>query len=184
MLKALFVSAAIFTMGTTSVAHAGVSTPTQPEALVEQAALSIEDAKGEALADAVLSALDLDLIARFTLGRHAASLSDEDQSRFADALEVFLRKQLVTQSAKLQNVSLEILQTANRNARDAIVTTRVTGFGDPLTVRWRVVQRRGAWSVVDLEFQGVWLAIEQRAQVNAILGKPGAAIEDVIKQLG
>ncbi|MEM9055140.1 MAG: ABC transporter substrate-binding protein [Pseudomonadota bacterium] len=184
MFKALFVSAALFSMGAANAAYAGASAPNQPEALVEQAALSIEETQGEALADAVLSALDLELIAQFTLGRYATSLSSEDQSKFATALEAFLRKQLVAQSAKLQNVSLEVLQTANRNARDAIVTTRVTGFGEPLTLRWRVVQRKGAWSVVDLEFQGVWLAIEQRAQINAILSKPGAAIDDVIKQLG
>ena len=30
----------------------------------------------------------------------------------------------------------------------------------------------------------IWLAIEQRAQVASILGRPGASIDDVIAQFG
>ena len=37
---------------------------------------------------------------------------------------------------------------------------------------------------VDLEFSGGWLAIEQRAQIAAILDRPGADIDDVIAQFG
>ena len=54
----------------------------------------------------------------------------------------------------------------------------------PLKVRWRVIERKGNWSVVDLEVAGIWLAIEQRAQVASILSRPGANIDDVIAQFG
>jgi phospholipid transport system substrate-binding protein len=60
----------------------------------------------------------------------------------------------------------------------------VEGNGSPITLRWRVIERGGKWSVVDLEFAGLWLAIEQRAQVSAILDRPGADIEDVIATFG
>ena len=47
-----------------------------------------------------------------------------------------------------------------------------------------VIERKGAWSVVDLEVAGIWLAIEQRAQVASLLSRPGADIDDVIAQFG
>ena len=79
---------------------------------------------------------------------------------------------------------VEVVDTAARNARDAIVTTELHGGAVPLKVRWRVIERKGSWSVVDLEVAGIWLAIEQRAQVASILSRPGADIDDVIAQFG
>ena len=55
--------------------------------------------------------------------------------------------------------------------------------GDEMTVRWRVMERDGAWRVVDVEVSGLWLAIEQRAQIAAIMDKPHATIDDAIAAL-
>ncbi len=41
----------------------------------------------------------------------------------------------------------------------------------------------GEWKVVDVEVLGLWLAIEQRAQIAAIMDKPRATIDDAIDAL-
>ncbi len=53
----------------------------------------------------------------------------------------------------------------------------------PETVRWRVINRNGSWRVVDVQAFGLWLAIEQRAQIAAILDQNGGSIDDVIASL-
>ncbi len=50
-------------------------------------------------------------------------------------------------------------------------------------MRWRVLRRDGDWRLVDVEVHGMWLAIEQRAQIAAILDRPRATIDDAIAAL-
>jgi len=77
-----------------------------------------------------------------------------------------------------------VVGSRDRSARDTIVTVQVTLPGEaPETVRWRLLDRGGAWKVVDVQVQGLWLAIEQRAQVAAILDRSGG-IDAAIARLG
>jgi phospholipid transport system substrate-binding protein len=64
-----------------------------------------------------------------------------------------------------------------------VETRIVPKDGEAMTVRWRVMQRENEWRVVDVEVLGLWLAIEQRAQIAAILDKPRATIDDAIAAL-
>ncbi|MEL6861126.1 MAG: ABC transporter substrate-binding protein [Pseudomonadota bacterium] len=182
MLKSLIISFAL--IATAPLAVAAKNDVSSPEALVSEAASEIAQSERSRVADAVLSHIDTKAIASFTLGRHGRALAPEDKARFADAFEAFLRRQVEANAHQFAGVEVDVVDTASRNARDAIVTTQVQGLGEPLKVRWRVIQRDGEWSVVDLEVAGIWLAIEQRAQVAAILGRPGADIDDVIAQFG
>ncbi|MBU4569311.1 MAG: ABC transporter substrate-binding protein, partial [Alphaproteobacteria bacterium] len=63
---------------------------------------------------------------------------------------------------------------------DSIVTTRVsTPYRDPMIMRMRLLQRGGDWRIVDVEAHGLWLAIEQRAQVVDALSRPGATVASI-----
>ena len=98
--------------------------------------------------------------------------------------EKFLVGTFQDQKNKLKNAKVEVLGSVDRNDKDSVVETRVTQEGeDPQTVRWRVIERNGEWRVVDVEVLGLWLAIEQRAQIAAILDKPRATIDDAIAAL-
>lgn len=182
MLKPLFLSVAFLALS--PVVCADTSRAATAEALVEEAAVEITQSDRETVADAVLSHLDVDTVARFTLGRYVRDVSDEAQADYAAAFERYLRRQIVANADKFVGVELAVTDTNQRNAKDAIVTTRVSKAGENLTLRWRVIERGGQWNVVDLEFSGLWLAIEQRAQVSAILDRPNADIQDVIAQFG
>lgn len=182
MLKTLLISLAL--VASAPLAAAGQNDAGSAEALVSIAAQDIAQSEQTRIADTVMAHIDTAAIARFTLGRHGQALAAADKVRFAQAYEAFLRRQIEANAHQFSGVQVDVIDTAARNARDAIVTTEIRGGGDPLKVRWRVIERRGTWSVVDLEVAGIWLAIEQRAQVAAILGRPGADIEDVIAQFG
>ncbi|MEO1305039.1 MAG: ABC transporter substrate-binding protein [Pseudomonadota bacterium] len=182
MLRMLFISLALIVTAPTALAdHRHIDSP---EALVTQAAADISKSDRTHIADTMLSHVDTRAIANFTLGRYGAGLSAADKTRFIRAFESYLHRQIEANAHQFSGVEVSVTDTKARNARDAIVTTEIRGAGDSLKVRWRVIERKGSWSVVDLEVAGIWLAIEQRAQVAAILSRPGADIEDLIVQLG
>ena len=181
MLRAIILST-LFFMGALTAA-AGIDKSGTAESLVASTAVEINSGDEEKIADAVLQALDVAAVSRFTLGRHARSLESSQVQAFTDAFEQYLRRLIVENRDMMLGADIEVTDSVQRNERDAVVTTRVTSNGEPVTLRWRVIQRKGEWSVVDLQFAGVWLAIEQRAQVSAILDRPGADIDDVIAQL-
>lgn len=182
MLKTLLISIAL--AASAPVAVAGGNNVESAEALVNSAATQIAQSERTRVADAVLSHIDTPAIANFTLGRYGRALPATEKARFTVAFESFLRRQIEANADQFAGVEVNVVNTAARNSRDAIVTTELRGEQDALKVRWRVIERGGSWSVVDLEVAGIWLAIEQRAQVAAILARPGANIEDVIAQFG
>ena len=182
MFRTIFASVAIAALTPTAFAAANDVSPA--ESIVTQAASQISQSEQAIIADSILAHLDTDAIARFTLGRYGKAMTEADKVRFSEAFEQFLRRQIKANADQFTGVQLTVTKTLQRNARDAIVTTQAEGVGAPVTLRWRVIQRGGQWSVVDLEYAGLWLAIEQRAQVTAILDRPGADIEDVIATFG
>ena len=182
MLKTLIVSIAL--AASAPVAVAAQNDVQRAEALVNSAAIDISQSEQTQVADAVLSHIDTRAIASFTLGRYGRALPASDKARFTRAFESFLRRQIEANAHQFSGVEVNVVDTSARNARDAIVTTEVRNSNDALKVRWRVIERGGKWSVVDLEVAGIWPAIEQRAHVAAILSRPGADIEDVIAQFG
>lgn len=182
MLRALIISSAL--LASAPLAVANTNNVESAEALVSTAATSIAQSERERVADAVLSHVDTRAIANFTLGRYGRALEASEKARYFETFEDFLRRQIQANADQFSGVEVEVVNTAARNARDAIVTTELRTASDALRVRWRVIERGGKWSVVDLEVAGIWLAIEQRAQVAAILSKPGADIDDLIAQFG
>ena len=154
----------------------------EAEALIAGAAAEITDpAKGE---EAFTRSIDVAAVARFALGKHARRVSAEEQARFTEALRVFLAETFRDNAGRFRDARIEVLGSKDRKPTDSIVETRVTQKGaEPMIVRWRVISREGEWRVVDVEVLGLWLAIEQRAQIGAILDRPRATIDDAIAAL-
>lgn len=182
MLKTLLVSIAL--IATAPMAVAGKNHIESAEALVSSAAEDIAQSEREKVADAVLEHVDTKAIANFTLGRHGRNLEASEKARFVEAFEDFMHRQIQANADQFSGVEVDVVDTSARNTRDAIVTTQVRNESNSLKMRWRVIERGGKWSVVDLEVAGIWLAIEQRAQVAAILSRPGSDIDDLIAQFG
>jgi phospholipid transport system substrate-binding protein len=154
----------------------------EAEALISGAAADIADpVKGE---EAFTRSIDVATVARFALGKHARRVTEDEQARFTAALSHFLSETFRDNSDKFRDADIRVIGSKDLKPTDSIVETRVTQKGqDPMTVRWRVISREGEWRVVDVEVLGLWLAIEQRAQISAILDRPRATIDDAIAAL-
>lgn len=138
-----------------------------------------QDPEGS-VAEAILNDADMPRIARFVLGKYSRQISQEEADLFTVRLESFLRDFLGQRTEELSSARLEILSSAERSETDSIVTTRVsTPYRDPMIMRMRLLRRDGDWRLVDVEAHGLWLAIEQRAQVVDALSRPGANVASV-----
>ena len=171
MLRILLASAAIALTPLPALASP------EAEALIAGAAAEITDpVKGE---EAFTRSIDIAAVARFALGKHARQVTADEQARFTAALTDFLADTFRDNAGKFRDATIVVLGSKDRSPTDSIVETRISKKGeDPMTVRWRVIAREGEWRVVDVEVLGLWLAIEQRAQIGAILDRPRATIDD------
>ncbi|MFN3313356.1 MAG: phospholipid-binding protein MlaC [Hyphomonas sp.] len=176
-IRALLASAALSLTGLPALA--GV----EAEALIAGTSVDISDpVRGQ---QAFSDSIDIPSVARFSLGKHARRVSEEDLERFTEAFHGYVNRTFEKHSDDFTNAQVDVLRSVDRSATDSIVETRVTPTdGEVMTVRWRVVERGGEWRVVDVEVLGLWLAIEQRAQIAAIMDNPHATIDDAIAALG
>lgn len=175
--RALLASAALSLTGLPALA--GV----EAEALITGTAAEICDpVRGQ---QAFSDAIDIPAVARFSLGKHARRVSEQDLERFTDAFHGYVARTFEKHSDDFANAQVEVLRSVDRSETDTIVETRVTPTdGEVMNVRWRVVWRDGVWRVVDVEVLGLWLAIEQCARTAALLDDPRSTIDDAIAALG
>lgn len=152
----------------------------ETEALIKQAAFEIVNKEGEDLALAILDRVDVPVVARFVLGRRARNATPEALASFEERFERYLIYSLTDQADRFERADIDVRGSIDRNERDSIVHTRVKIPGEEtVSMRWRLIQRAGEWKIVDLEVFGLWLAIEQRAQITVVLADPRASIEDL-----
>jgi ABC-type transport system involved in resistance to organic solvents, auxiliary component len=123
-------------------------------------------------------------VTRFALGRHARSIAPADYARFEAAARGYLFRTLEAQLRTYGDARVELRETITRKPNDVIVRTRLTPKrGEALDLSWRLIDRGAGWKVVDLEVFGLWLAIETRAQFQALLEQPGANVDTLIARL-
>ncbi|MEL6569742.1 MAG: ABC transporter substrate-binding protein [Pseudomonadota bacterium] len=150
-------------------AHTATAGPAA-EAVIASAATELS--AGDLSAEELTELVDVSATARFTLGRHTRTLSPEKIEAYTAAFESFLETTFDNHAHIFTGAEVTIVGSQDRSDRDSIVTVQVAMEGKaPETVRWRLLDRGGEWKVVDVQVQGLWLAIEQRAQVAAILDR-------------
>lgn len=152
------------------------------EALVEETSRTLKET---GITQKTLdSSVDIQGVANFTLGKYSRRYSDEERAKFKNAFKQFLLDTINENKNLISGADIEVINSIDRDENDSIVETRVTNDGrETTTVRWRVIQSDGDWKIVDVQWNGLWLAIEQRAQIAAILDKPRATIDDAIAAL-
>ncbi len=143
-----------------------------------------DGALSETEAKDLLGFLDVERVAKFTLGRYARSLDEADVARFTTAFENYASYQFQTHLADFKGADLKVIETINRKPDDAVVKTEIkTAKGEIQAVNWRLMKNENQWNVVDVEALGFWFAIEQRAQFAAILDKSGGDIDALITKI-
>lgn len=131
---------------------------------------------------------DLDLVSNFVIGKYSRRFSEDELTRYRTAFRNYALKVYEVELDRYRGEEVIVKNSVDRSAKDSIVNTLIRrSDGESMDVRWRVLNRKGGYQVVDvaLDLDGnlIWLAIEQRAQFLALLDKTNGSADALIKKI-
>jgi phospholipid transport system substrate-binding protein len=116
-------------------------------------------------------------IARYVLGRYWMVASDDERREFA---RLFRDWAVHTYAARLNQYTNEIVKVTGSRSEsdtDAVVTSEIVHpAGPPTHVSWRVSRRTGDYRVIDIDVEGVSLALTERDEIAAAIQRNGGTV--------
>jgi len=120
---------------------------------------------------------DMPRIARYVLGRYWTTASDNERQAFA---QLFQRWVVQTYASRFRGYSGEQMKVVG--ARDegdgTLVTTEITSpsGAPPVKLDWRVAHRDGAYHVLDIDVEGVSMALTEREEIASVIQRSGGTL--------
>ncbi len=128
---------------------------------------------------------DIPRIARFVLGRYWLSASDQERNRFS---QLFADWVVRTYSARFKEYSGEVIKVTG--AREESPTSYVvsselihTNGAPPTTIFWHVRAADNDLKIVDVEVEGVSMALTEREEIASVIQRSGGSVAGLNQQL-
>jgi phospholipid transport system substrate-binding protein len=120
-------------------------------------------------------AFDLEYIGRLVLGPTYRTLSAEQQESYDAAFKQYVLETYSRRIDEYGGEELEILGAESAGSRDVKVQSRVLGVeeGEPVKIDWRVRDRDAGPKIIDVEIEGVSMAISQRSEFASVVDQRG-----------
>ena len=154
-------------------------------AVLGDRSLSI-DAKKKTFRALVDEVADVPKITSYVLGKYRRSISDADFREFSVAFREYANTVYESRLGDYKGETLRVIGSTIRKPGDVIVTTEVVGgkSREPIKVLWRVLKGDDArWRAVDVQVEGVWLAVTQQQDFVSTLDNAHGDIHVLIAQL-
>jgi phospholipid transport system substrate-binding protein len=128
---------------------------------------------------------DVPRITFFVLGKYSRSISPTQQHQFGVVFREYASNVYESRLNEYHGESLRVTGSTARSPTDVIVQTQVYGgkLDQPVGVAWRVLGEGGGWKVVDVQVDGVWLAITQQQDFVSTVDNAGGNVQVLIDQL-
>lgn len=163
----------------------GAIADTKSEAFVRNATYEMEKRTGEDQSRIIVDQIDVSKMAGFVLGEYGRNLPTADRVAFESRFEDFLVSVLAERAWQLSGADITVIGSVDRSDMESIVTTRVKSRAQPSTrMRWRLIREGDSWKAIDVQVGGLWLAIEQRAQVDIAMSYDDVDVGDLYDVYG
>jgi phospholipid transport system substrate-binding protein len=129
---------------------------------------------------------DVPRITDFVLGKYNRTITPAQKREFAVLFRDFANNVYESRLGEYGGERLVVTGSTIRSPGDVIVASRVQGgqLKQPSVVNWRVLKGAdGRWRAVDVQVQGVWLAITQQQDFVSTIDNAGGNIDVLIGQL-
>lgn len=131
------------------------------------------------------SALDLDFIGQFVLGRYWKTATPEQRKTF---IKVYRELNIKTWSARFDEFkgkNFKFVGSTPSNSKNQVFinSTVAMGEGEPAKVVWRVKQNGSTFKIVDIIIENVSLAITARNEYSAFIKNNAGGIDALIADL-
>jgi phospholipid transport system substrate-binding protein len=128
---------------------------------------------------------DIPRIARYVLGRYWLSASDDERKAFVHLFERWIVR---TYAARLgqYTTTATVKVTGARPESDtgAVVMSQIIRpSGPPTKIEWRVRREGDAYRVLDIDVEGVSMALSEREQVAATIQRNGGTVASLNRTL-
>jgi phospholipid transport system substrate-binding protein len=138
----------------------------------------------------LLNLTDMKRIALYTLGQYRRGASQADLDQFSNAFQDYAVSVYQSYFARYSGQTLKVIGSApGSSSTNEIVRTVLVDPSDrtgqpPPEVDFRVYFDRGAPTVLDFSYGGIWLAETERNDFSGFLGQNGGDIHALVSHLG
>ncbi len=143
-------------------------------ATLQRPGMTLEE-REKAFAAILREGFDLNLIARFVLGKYWRQASDEQRDDYLRAFSDFVITTYARRLGGFTGQSFEI--TGSKHAgekKDVLVNTKIERpSGPPIQAAWRVRETDGQARIIDVVVEGVSMAVTQRQEFAAVARRSG-----------
>ncbi len=129
---------------------------------------------------------DVPRITGFVLGKYRRTATPAQYQDFAQAFRQYANGVYESRLGQYSGQGLKVTGSIVKSPGDVIVSSVITGdrTGKTSNVDWRVLKSSdGRWRVVDVEVQGVWLAITEQQDFVSTLDNSRGDIASLARQL-
>ncbi len=125
---------------------------------------------------------DVRRVARFVLGKYARGADPQKVTRFTEVFRQYASGVYESQLGKFGGETLSVTGSQDRKPGDSVVTSVISGgqLDDPIDVKWRIRSKNGVKKVLDVQVFGIWLALQQRNEITAVIANHNGDIEAAI----
>ena len=143
------------------------------------------EAKKQAFRSMVDQVADVPRITRFVLGRYRRTVTPAQYAAFSSAFREYADNVYESRLGQYSGQTLKVTGSIVRQPGDVVVSSQVSGSsGAPTVVNWRVLRNSsGQYRAVDVQVQGVWLAITEEQDFVSTLDNHNGDVNVLISQL-
>ncbi|WP_443743926.1 MlaC/ttg2D family ABC transporter substrate-binding protein [Sutterella sp.] len=129
------------------------------------------------LVDAVIMpATDFTMMTRMTVGPKWRQATPEQRRALQDGFELLLMRVYAGGLSAVKDQKCELRPTRVKTVRDEMVirTLLTSASANPIALDYRIYRNKaGAWKVVDVNIEGIWMVENYRSQFAAVLSQDG-----------
>lgn len=143
-------------------------------------------AKRQAFRALVDQVADVPRITNFVLGKYARGVTPDQRAEFAPLFRSYANNVYESRLGQYKGETLKVTGSVARAPGDVVVASTVGGgqLKTPSKVNWRLLKGAdGRWRAVDVQVEGVWLAITQQQDFVSTIDNAGGNVGVLIAQL-
>ncbi len=127
---------------------------------------------------------DLPRIARYVLGRYWTTASEEDRRAFTALFQQWVVRTYSVRLAQYSAETVKVTGSRPESATGAVVTSEIVHpSGPPTRVEWRLRREGDTYRVIDIDVEGVSMALTERDQIAATIQRGGGTVASLNRTL-
>ena len=136
--------------------------------------------KEQRLRPLIDSAVDVDTIARFCLGRYVTVATPQQLAEFTRLFHAVLVDNITSKIGEYRGVTFRMSDSSVRGSEAFVGTVVQRPNAAPTNVRWVVSTASGSPKIVDVVAEGTSLRLTQRSDYSSYLGRNGNSLDSLI----